>query len=170
MKQLIDIASSYIGTTEIRGAQDNPKIVAMFAKSGAKWVDDDETPWCAAFVGTVLADAGIKGTMKLNARSYLEWGTPVDEPQEGDVVILWRGKKNGWQGHVAFFVRFDRGSVVLLGGNQADKVGINTYKKDRVLGYRRAPQLAVPKGTVSKAGAYGLVAVIAAGLAKFFGG
>lgn len=176
MSKILEIAGGYVGETEIHGAQDNPKIVAMFKKSGNAWVEDDETPWCAAFVGAVLKDVGIKGTMKLNARSYLDWGTPVDDPQPGDVVILWRGKKDGWQGHVAFFVRFDRGSVVLLGGNQGDAVSIKTYAKSRVLGYRTTVQ--APPSPVKKEVASGVaigggilvaIAVLWNDIQNFFG-
>lgn len=170
MKDIMQVAGEYIGTTEIRGARDNPKIVKMFAASGNSWVADDETPWCAAFVGAVLKECGIKGTMKLNARSYLKWGVPVkeDDVKAGDVVVLWRGNPQGWQGHVAFFVRFDRGSVVLLGGNQGDKVSIATYDKSRVLGYRRAPE--AKKAPVKAVGIAALLAAIVAGLTKLFGG
>lgn len=154
MMKLLDIAGGYVGETEIHGAQDNPKIVAMFKKSGAAWVDDDETPWCAAFVGAVLNDAGIKGTNKLNARSYLDWGVVVDQPQSGDVVVFWRGNREGWQGHVAFYVRTDpNGDIVVLGGNQGDAVSVKPYSKSRLLGYRRpinAQRAAIPvttKGT-----------------------
>ena len=140
MSKILEVAGGYIGETEISGAQDNPKIVAMFKKSGNAWVEDDETPWCAAFVGAVLHDLGVKGTMKLNARSYLDWGTPVDEPKPGDVVVFWRGKKDGWQGHVAFFVRYDdKGRIVVIGGNQGDAVSLKPYAVSRLLGFRRPP-------------------------------
>lgn len=114
MQKILDIAGAYIGTTEVTGAQDNPKIVEMFKKSGAAWVEDDETPWCAAFVGAVLDDAGIKGTMKLNARSYLEWGEHTIDPEPGDIAVLWRESRVGWRGHVGFYVRHDSmGDIVL---------------------------------------------------------
>lgn len=172
MRSILEIAGGYIGETEIRGAMHNPKIVAMFKKSGAEWVQDDETPWCAAFVGAVLKDAGLIGTMKLNARSYLKWGTAITSPSEGDIAVFWRGSKDGWQGHVAFFVRFEpNGDVVVLGGNQGDAVSIKTYPAERLLGFRRVPQTKPPlKPTTKTMSIVGIIAVIAAAFAKLFGG
>ena len=48
------IARSYLGTTEIVGPKHNPKVVALWTKAQVAGVDDDETPWCAAFVCAVL--------------------------------------------------------------------------------------------------------------------
>ena len=160
MSKILEIAGGYVGETEIKGAQHNPKIVAMFKKSGNEWVEDDETPWCAAFVGAVLKDAGIKGTMKLNARSYLNWGQEVTDPEPGDVVVFWRGTRNGWQGHVAFFVRFNpNGDIVVMGGNQGDAVSVKPYKQKRWLGYRRAVQVVKPKPVKKVAITGGLIVV-----------
>tara|TARA_R110000851_G_scaffold174949_3_gene321175 strand:+ start:10207 stop:10770 length:564 start_codon:yes stop_codon:yes gene_type:complete len=184
--KLLEIAGKYVGLTEIAGAKHNPQIVAMFKKSGAAWVEDDETPWCAAFVGAVLQDAGIKGTMKLNARSYLDWGTPVATPQAGDVVVFWRGDKNGWQGHVAFFVRYNSaGGIVVIGGNQGDAVGIATYPAHRLLGFRRPPvpvrspaprpskphtPVSLAKESVPALTFFAFLAAAIAAVVKFFGG
>ena len=167
--KILEMAGGYVGETEIAGAKHNPKILAMYKKSGAAWVEDDETPWCAAFVGAVLKDAGIKGTMKLNARSYLDWGEEVTKPEAGDVVIFWRGKKDGWQGHVAFFVRFDGDKIVVLGGNQGDAVSIKSYAGSRWLGYRRAKQgVKVVNPPVRAAVGVTLASGAVIGLAGFF--
>ena len=71
-----EMAKAEVGTVEWANGN-NPKVVAYFKDSGNPGVMDDETAWCAAFVGAMLKRAGIKGTGKLNARSYLDWGTPV---------------------------------------------------------------------------------------------
>lgn len=91
---------------------------------------------CAAFTGYCLEKAGIESTKKLNARSYLDWGNTTKTPRIGDVVVFWRGKKDGWQGHVGFFVRAKGDSIYVLGGNQSDMVNIQAYPKSRLLGYR----------------------------------
>lgn len=140
-KAIYDVASEYIGLAEVPGAKHNAKIIKMYADTGNGWVTDDETPWCAAFVGAVLAQCGITGTGKLNARSYLTWGQKVDlkDAQKGDVVILSRGNSKT-QGHVGFFSGWQtNGSVLLLGGNQGDKVSTAPFGVSRVLGVRRAP-------------------------------
>lgn len=97
---------------------------------------------CAAFVGSVLAQVGIQGTGALNARSYLEWGEPVDlvRAQRGDIVVFWRGSRDGWQGHVGFYHGIDGNNILVLGGNQGNAVSVAPYSADRLLGVRRATQ------------------------------
>ncbi len=134
-----DIATEYLGLKEWPGVKHNPKVVAMFEASGNGWVEDDETPWCAAFVGSVLAESGMQGTGKLNARSYLDWGVEVhlSEARQGDIVVFWRGSRDGWQGHVAFFDHLEGDKIYVLGGNQGDAVSVAPYALSRVLSVRR---------------------------------
>lgn len=132
------VASALKGLTEFEGTLDNPKIVEMFRLVGSGRVQDDETPWCAAFVGACLQLSGFASTNMLNARSYLELGEALGEPQPGCVVVLWRSARDGRKGHVGFFSHRDEqaGRIFLLGGNQSDGVNIAGYAQDRVLGYR----------------------------------
>jgi len=129
------------GLREIKGEEDNPKIVQFFEESGHAWVKDDETAWCAAAVGAVLKRAGLVGTGKLNARSYLDWGekVPLAEARKGDIVVYWRGDPKGWQGHVGFYVSHGDGAIMTLGGNQGDAISIAPYKLSRLLSVRRMP-------------------------------
>lgn len=75
-------ARSYLGTKEIKGSADNPKIMEMYRTVGHDWVEHDEVAWCAAFVGHCLEKAGFASTRKLNARSYLTWGEKVPGPEQ----------------------------------------------------------------------------------------
>ncbi len=136
-------ALSQVGTREIKGARHNPDVVNYFAEAGAPWVHDDETAWCAAFVGAMLKRGGVEGTGALNARSYLDWGVPVrlGEARPGDVIVLWRGSQSSWQGHVGFYVRQEGDNIVILGGNQGNAVTEARYPVDRLLGVRRVPKL-----------------------------
>lgn len=137
---ILSAARAYVGTQEWPGAQHNPVIVEFAAAAGAAWVQDDETPWCASFVGAVLAQVGLPNTGKLNARSYLDWGDRVQVPdaQPGDIVVFWRGARDGWQGHVGFLVGWDGDNPIVLGGNQGDAVSIKPYPRNRLLQVRRA--------------------------------
>ena len=140
MTTAYDLAKAEVGTVEWAKG-DNPKVVAYFKDSGNPGVTNDETAWCAAFVGAMLRRAGVKSTGALNARSYLDWGTPVDRKnaQPGDVVIFKRGSSS-WQGHVAFFVK-DRGALIdVLGGNQSNAVNVKGYQSAALLGIRRPPK------------------------------
>ena len=140
MTTAYEMAKAEVGTVEWANGN-NPKVVAYFKDSGNPGVMDDETAWCAAFVGAMLKRAGIKGTGKLIARSYLDWGPPVDRKNAlpGDVVIFKRGNSS-WQGHVAFFVK-DRGALIdVLGGNQSNAVNVKGYQAAALLGIRRPPK------------------------------
>jgi uncharacterized protein (TIGR02594 family) len=68
------------------------------------------------------------------------WGKDVsDSPQPGDVVVLQRGDKDGWQGHVGFYMGTNPdGTIKVLGGNQGDAVAEGNFDASKVLGFRRA--------------------------------
>ncbi|MCA3573355.1 MAG: TIGR02594 family protein [Aestuariivirga sp.] len=133
------IARSYLGTKELKGSADNPKIMEMYRTVGHHWVEHDEVAWCAAFVGHCLEKAGFASTRKLNARSYLTWGEKVaglEQAKEGDIVIFTRGTSAA-TGHVAFFLKAAGTQIEVLGGNQSDGVTVARYAKSRLLGIRR---------------------------------
>lgn len=132
------IALAQFGIGGFSGASHNKEVLKYFDDIGQAWVDDDETAWCAAFVNWCLWKSGAKHTGSLAARSFLKWGQPVEKPQIGDVVILWRIKPTSSFGHVGFFVKETSKYVFLLGGNQSNSVNITAFSKNRVLGYRRA--------------------------------
>jgi uncharacterized protein (TIGR02594 family) len=143
----LEIARSYIGTKELKGSADNPKIMEMYRAIGHGWIEHDEVAWCAAFVGCCLEKAGIASTRKLNARSYLTWGEKVpsiEQAQEGDVVVFTRGGKSDL-GHVAFFLKIAGSQVEVLGGNQSDGVTVARYFKSRVIGIRRPLAAGAPE-------------------------
>lgn len=132
----IDAARAYIGTREVGGNKHNPLILRWWTKIRAPFTND-ETPWCAAFVGGVLEEVGIKSTRSASARSYLNLGVELDKPAYGAIVVFWRGKPDGWSGHVGFVVGKDaHGNLMVLGGNQKDMVRVDPFSTTRVLGYR----------------------------------
>ncbi len=96
----------------------------------------DSTPWCSAFVNWCLAQAGIAGTDSGWARSWAEWGVPIDSPPVGAVAVWARGRPSAdapvVTGHVGFVVKDLGDSLLVLGGNQSDCVCIKAYPK---LGY-----------------------------------
>jgi uncharacterized protein (TIGR02594 family) len=136
---ILSAAGAYLGLEEWPGAASNPAVDKMFEDVGHGWADDS-TPWCAAFVGSVLASLGLPHTGKLNARSYENYGSKVSiqNAQPGDIVVFWRGSPSSWQGHVAFLVRFDGNKVIVRGGNQGNKVSDAPYPIDRIVAIRRA--------------------------------
>lgn len=131
----IKTAARHLGQHELAGAsQNNEFIVSCLADVGLPH-QPDETAWCAAFVHRALSEAGIKGTGRANARSYLSWGRVLPDPELGCVVIFARPPDPS-QGHVCFFLA-DLGQVlVVLGGNQGNSVSVECRPRDKILGYR----------------------------------
>lgn len=129
-------ADRWIGLREIKGSRHEPQIVSWWEKTKQAF-RDDETPWCAAFVGGVLEECGIPSTRSAAARSYERWGTKLDSPLYGAVAVFWRGSKSGWQGHVAFVAGVTKaGDLLCLGGNQSDAVTVAKFDRARLLGFR----------------------------------
>lgn len=129
------IARREIGTAEIAGARDNPRIVAYHQTTTLE-ATDDEVPWCASFAGWCLAQAGMPHTHSARARSYLEYGTHAGTPQPGDVVVFRRGS-SPTQGHVAFYLGREGDRVRVLGGNQGNRVSIASFPASSVIDIRR---------------------------------
>lgn len=137
----IDIARTYIGTKELPGKSHNPIVVA-FLNEFASWVNDDETPWCGAFVNYILKHSGhqyINSWKALRARSFLKYGDAVKKKQvqRGDIVVLTRGGRHSKTGHVGFVDEIKNGLVYVLGGNQRNEVNITAYPEEKILGFRR---------------------------------
>jgi uncharacterized protein (TIGR02594 family) len=119
---------------EVPGEQSNARIIEYHAETTLK-ATSDEVAWCSAFVCWCLERCGIPSTRSAAARSWLDWGIPIDKGIQGAIVILSRGS-NPAQGHVGFFWSEDLDQVYILGGNQDNKVSVKGYDKKRVLGYR----------------------------------
>ena len=133
---LVETASRVLGANE----NDQNALIREFLADGGVDLDPAVTAWCAAFVNSVLAQNGIDGTKSNLARSFLDWGEKTETPAEGDIVVLSRGRRDGWKGHVGLFQGFDEnGDILMLGGNQSDRVSIKAYPKERLLGYRTQP-------------------------------
>lgn len=123
------------GTREIPGSRHNPRILEYFEDAGHPEISDDETAWCAAFVGAMLKRAGYAGTGNPMARSYAKWGVET-APRIGCVVVMTRGRDDGVFGHVGFYVGEDVNNVFVLGGNQSNAVNVKKFPKRVVLAYR----------------------------------
>lgn len=134
----LSIARQEIGVKEFTGEADNPDVIKYLrsTKLPRSAQFNDETSWCSAFVNWCIERTGLQGTNNPTARSWLKWGTEIEKPVKGCIVVLWRGSPTSWKGHVGFFIRETQNYVFLLGGNQDDEVNISKYSKDRFLGYR----------------------------------
>ncbi len=136
-------ALSQIGTREYQGSKHNPKILEWWQKIRAPFTDD-ETPWCAGFVGGCLETYGIRSTRSAAARSYEKWGSGTEYAAGqyfvGGIAVFWRGSRNGWSGHVGFVAGRDQhGNLMILGGNQGNAVNIKPFAMTRLLTIRYEP-------------------------------
>ena len=149
-KTAFEIAMKELGTAEIFGDTHNARIVEYHAATSLQ-ATNDEVPWCASFVNWCLKKASIDGTNSARARSFLTWGVAVslEEAERGDIVVLSRNAARGANaqfGHVGFFAGQEGKSVLVLGGNQSNKVSISPYPLHRILSIRR---LIMPSETPS---------------------
>jgi uncharacterized protein (TIGR02594 family) len=136
---LIREASVFFGLQEIPGDQHQPQILTFFKETGHKDIRTDEDAWCSAFVAYCAKKSGLTYSKKATAKSWLNVGKAVTDPQPGDLVIFWREDPNSWKGHVAIYLGKDENAdeVICLGGNQNDEVNVSSYSEAYVLGYRR---------------------------------
>lgn len=126
-------AYKYIGLAEIRGPKHNAVIVGWLDNLRAWW-GDDETPWCGVYVAQCIKHAGHDlPKLWMRAKDWLNWGVAIPRPVYGCVVVFER--KGG--GHVGFVVGLDqRGNLMVLGGNQGNRVSVAAFDRQRVVGYR----------------------------------
>jgi uncharacterized protein (TIGR02594 family) len=127
----VDGAISKLGLHEKINSND----IATYLKTGGQGMDPSKTPWCAAFVGSALKQAGIPGSGSNVANSYMNWGSPVTDGrvQKGDVVDIHRGLgPNAVGGHVGLAtgtIDPTRG-IQYVAGNEGDKVAYGWAKPD----------------------------------------
>jgi len=149
MEQLLKIAFNELGTEEIVGKKHNPEVLKYAKDTKIAGITTDEIAWCSTFVNWVAWKAGLQYSGKANARSWLNVGIKVTEPEPGDIVVFWRESPQSWKGHVGIYigVSFDKKRVYSLGGNQGNRVSVTGYRMDTVLSYQRlspSKQLVIP--------------------------
>jgi uncharacterized protein (TIGR02594 family) len=137
-------ARKHIGERESKGPRHNSLILGWWRAIKRGGIKDDETPWCAAFVGGCLEAVGLRSSRFESARSYLEWGVRLEDPEVGAIVVFGR-PGGGHLGHVGFVTGRDpAGNLLVLGGNQGDAVNVAAFPRSRVLGYRWPEPVPLP--------------------------
>lgn len=141
---LISIFFSIYGVKETPGTADSAFIMQMAKETGFPEYVHDSIPWCSLTANWVALKAGYERSKSLTARSWLTTGQPVDAPQIGDIVVLWRDDPHGPFGHVGFYINGYGTPTIWLGaGNQGDMINIESFPITRVLGYRRLSKVSV---------------------------
>ncbi|OAM28140.1 TIGR02594 family protein [Eikenella sp. NML03-A-027] len=128
----IDEARKHLGLAEIPGKQHNKIIINWLIALGAWW-RDDETPWCSTFVAHCCRTAGRDLPKHwYRAKGWLETGTRLSKPAYGCIVVFER--QGG--GHVGFVIGITKdGCLIVIGGNQGNRVSIAKFSRDRVIAY-----------------------------------
>ena len=136
---LIQEARKFYGEEEIEGAKHNKAILLFFKESGNANITSDEVSWCSVFISYCAKKAGLSYTKKATAKSWLDYGQKIRNPEPGDLVVFWREDPDSWKGHVAIFLSIDpeNNEIICLGGNQDGKVCIRQYSEEYVAGFRR---------------------------------
>lgn len=163
------IAHAYLDKKihEVRGGE-HPDILKFFREIKHPEMNEDEIPWCAAFVGACCYEANQGHDGSAWAAHYGEWDKDVTRDgklivagadriwapgdgaagrakcQHGDIMVLTR---NGG-GHVTFLEKDnDNGTFQGLGGNQSDAVTISTQSWNQVQFVMRPNGKGMPKLT-----------------------
>jgi hypothetical protein len=109
--------------------------------------------WCAAFVSWCYTHApgGIPYHYSVGARDVLRqfkqnaWATPPEsgyEPVPGDIVVWWRVRADGWQGHIGLVQQLKDGMLYTIEGNRSAKVQGFSYvftRMEKLLGFGHVP-------------------------------
>lgn len=122
----MNLALAEVGTKEILGPGDNPRILDYQRTTNN--VSHDEIPWCSSFVNWVLFHNDYEGTNNALAISWKNWGMELSDPIYGCLVVF--------EHHVGFFVKKAPMFINVLGGNQQNQVGKSWFKTQAVISYR----------------------------------
>jgi hypothetical protein len=136
------------GAGEVGGNNRGPDVVQYL-----RGLAPEGSSWCAAFVSWCFAQ--VEGAMPfaytVGARYLLAegrakgWARPPEGgylPVPGDIVVWWRVRADGWQGHTGIVHHAADGFLHTIEGNRAPKVAGFSYvlsRMDRLLGYVHVP-------------------------------
>lgn len=165
---LVRLAMEHVGKLEKPGAPDSPEIVGWadevarifptpYNNWAADWYNKDSIAWCGLFLAMLCARTGLDYRKPPNkylaALSWADWGEPVqfkgkegyrlNEIKVGDIGVLVR---NGG-GHVGIIVGVtnDGKNIIMIGGNQGDKVSFAEFPISRLYAVRRPVYRTVPE-------------------------
>lgn len=114
------------------------RVIQYAKEAGISGITSDNDAWCGAFLAWCCMKASLPFPKSPSARAWLNVGTS-SELSNADVVIYWRGEKEGIYGHVGIPIAYtdDKQYIHTLGGNQSNMVCIKPYPVNRFLGFRK---------------------------------
>ena len=143
----MSVAEAEMGVKNFPVGRSNPRITQYHQGTNIEGYDD-KVSWCSTFVNWCLGQVGIEGTGSALARSWLQWGQPLEQPVPGCIAVLSRDDPSSWKGHVGFYLRRDEQYVHLFGGNQLEEVREHFYPLECVLSYRWPAEAMIDLGTL----------------------
>lgn len=121
------LAKRYVGLHENKHAGKLKKTIG---------VNPRKTPWCGAFVGTIVKKAGKSvpaGYMRAVSWKKVGRAVSLKHARKGDIVVV----RTKYGNHVGFYSGQSGGKVQLLGGNQSNQVKVSNYRVGSVQAVRR---------------------------------
>lgn len=136
------------GAGEVSGDNRGP-----FVRKYLNGLAPEGNSWCASFVSYCYSrhSKGIPFDYTLGARDMLRqfrnrgWAhMPGDgyDPTPGDIVVWWRVRADGWQGHVGLVHQLKDGMLYTIEGNRSPRVQGFSYvysRMEKLLGFGRVP-------------------------------
>jgi len=145
---IIAIVTSLDGTHWTDGS--NPTINSWIEEIAAKWPDraayartlenHGYFAWCGLTCAYVMTKAGFKPPSEFYAAvDWLNFGTKVDTPQPGDVLVYqWHSGSDAGGHHVSIYDHETDGDYYAShGGNQSHAVNITQFPMSACIGIRR---------------------------------
>ncbi|MEM8663342.1 MAG: TIGR02594 family protein [Pseudomonadota bacterium] len=142
----LDYLVNHVGLREIAGTRHNQLIVEWGQQAGIDWWNNDEDAWCAVAVNGALVNCGFPSTRSALARSFTRYGTRLDKPVRGAIVVFPRGS-NPLYGHVGIVEEVHaNGTITVVNGNVSDQVKRSVFRTASILsdGIRWPPGARVP--------------------------
>jgi hypothetical protein len=145
------------GAREVGGNNRGPWVKKYLQPAGL----DEGNSWCASFVSWcyLQASGGDERNMPFpyspGARALLSifkkknWAQGPNtgyQPVPGDLVVWWRVRLDGWQGHVGLVHQLKDGMLYTIEGNKSPRVQGFSYvfsRMDKLLGFGHVPNLPI---------------------------
>jgi uncharacterized protein (TIGR02594 family) len=115
----------------------DPSILKYSKSIDNKWwreqhFNDESFPWCGCFANYILEENGYEGpAVPSRAINFTSTWCKTDVPIFGALVIY---KGAGNEGHVGFVAGVSGSEVIVVGGNQDDKVQPKRYNRNGKIG------------------------------------
>jgi uncharacterized protein (TIGR02594 family) len=113
----------------------NPRILEYLRSIPGGENLNDKVDWASAFAEWTLNQVGISGPKSLAAKPWIQWGREIKEPQKGAIAVF---NFDGTE-HVGFVLADAGDDLIVLGGNEEQKVQARRYPKAKLSSYRMPP-------------------------------